>query len=190
MIAQICFSHRIGSFIFTLPHFLSGPYISLANPEQKPLCMPVGNVTKDVLSQKHVVSLSAPEGVNNSRITNHCAVKPKMYNHMYLVIMCIANMCLSVGSTPLYTIVISYFYANLPKQDSPIYFGKLSCSKLNPFSYILLINIKVYLITEKPLKYKKLSTRSHSTLPQQSYYFELYKLPPFPNLQRSTTPQP
>ncbi|XP_015752408.1 PREDICTED: solute carrier organic anion transporter family member 4A1-like [Acropora digitifera] len=93
----------VGFFMFTLPHFIIGPY--------QPVTTLATTASRAV--QECVVK-------NNTSTTETCFSGYES-NRFYLVLFCIAQLLMGAGTTPLYSLAPAYIDENLHPKSSPVY---------------------------------------------------------------------
>ena len=89
--------------MFTLPHFIIGPY-------------------QPVTTLATTASRAAQECVvkNNTSTTETCFSGYES-NRFYLVLFCVAQLLMGAGTTPLYSLAPAYIDENLHPKSSPVY---------------------------------------------------------------------
>lgn len=93
----------VGFFMFTLPHFIIGPY--------QPVTTLATTASRAV--QGCVVK-------NNTSTTETCFSGYES-NRFYLVLFCVAQLLMGAGTTPLYSLAPAYIDENLRPKSSPVY---------------------------------------------------------------------
>ena len=89
--------------MFTLPHFIIGPY--------QPVTTLATTASRGV--QECVVK-------NNTSTTETCFSGYES-NRFYLVLFCVAQLLMGAGTTPLYSLAPAYIDENLHPKSSPVY---------------------------------------------------------------------
>ena len=100
----------IGAFLFSIPKFMVGDYLphqssSAINFKKYDLCLQNASSTIVELG-KH----SCSDGSTQS-------------SGLYLAVLCLANMLMGIGATPLNTLGAAYLDENVSPKNSPLYIG-------------------------------------------------------------------
>ena len=100
----------IGAIMFSIPKFMIGDYL----PHESSSAI---NLTSYNFCSQNATSTILELG------KHHCDEGTSQSSGLYLTILCIANMLMGIGATPLNTLGAAYLDENVSPKNSPLYVG-------------------------------------------------------------------